>query len=302
MGNEVLILRGIQILLVAWGLYIIAVFIKDYVKNKEEEIKFGQRIINNLIGFVFQFLDALGIGSFAPTMSALKINKYVPDSLIPGTLNVGASLPVVVESVLFITVIDVDILTLIIMVGACAIGTAVGVKLQTVLPERAIQLAMGTGLLIAGIFMIMSQLGVGPQGGDAIGLTGAKLVFGALGNFILGILLPLGIGNYAPCMALVYLLGMDPSVTFPIMMCSAAFGLCTGAVAYMKTGNYHRRASLGIMFAGSLGVVIAVFIVKSLPTYVLKWLVSCVILYTSVVLYKQAFQKKEKKRGDKGPL
>lgn len=31
-----------------------------------------------------------------------------------------------------------------------------------------------------------------------------------------------GVGLYAPCMAMVYMLGMTPLAAFPIMMCSCA--------------------------------------------------------------------------------
>ncbi len=50
-----------------------------------------------------------------------------------------------------------------------------------------------------------------------------KLVLGLAGNFMLGALMTLGIGLYAPCMILVGLLGMNATAAFPIMMGSCAF-------------------------------------------------------------------------------
>ena len=41
------------------------------------------------IGFGTDFLDALGIGSFAPTTALFKFRGTPADELIPGTLNVG---------------------------------------------------------------------------------------------------------------------------------------------------------------------------------------------------------------------
>jgi hypothetical protein len=66
-------------------------------------------------------------------------------------------------------------------------------------------------------------------------ITGVKFlqfVFANIGvtprlkvNFFLGAIMTAGVGLYAPCMALIFALGMSPKVAFPIMMGSCAF-LC----------------------------------------------------------------------------
>ena len=40
-----------------------------------------------LIGFVTNFFDTLGIGSFATTTTLYKLTQMVPDERLPGTLN-----------------------------------------------------------------------------------------------------------------------------------------------------------------------------------------------------------------------
>ena len=64
---------------------------------------FGKKhaIVTSIIGFVANFLDTLGIGSFAPTSAAFKMTKSVDDALVPGTLNVGDTIPVCVEAFIF---------------------------------------------------------------------------------------------------------------------------------------------------------------------------------------------------------
>ena len=42
---------------------------------------------DSVIGFVTTYLDALGIGSFAPTTALFKFRGRPADELIPGTLN-----------------------------------------------------------------------------------------------------------------------------------------------------------------------------------------------------------------------
>lgn len=287
------ILRVVQGLLVISMVVILIMFLLDYRKNREKDVTFGRQMVNYIIGFVTNFFDTLGIGSFAPTMAAFKLTKNVPDRLIPGTLNVGDSLPVMLEALLFITVIEVETVTLVSMLTAGVIGAVVGVKFSKELPERGIRTTMAFGLLIAGVLMLCTKFGWIPSGGTAIGLTGVKLVIGVASNFVLGLLLPLGIGNYAPCMVIVYMLGMSPTIAFPIMMGSGAFVLVASTIRFIPTGNFHRKASFGLMIPGLVGVVIAAYIVKSLPLDVLQWLVIVVVLYTCVTMFRQVMSKKE---------
>jgi uncharacterized membrane protein YfcA len=199
-------------------------FIKDLSKAKAsngfEDVPAWKPLAT---GFVTDFFDTLGIGSFAPTvamMNALKIN--IPDKLIPGTLNVCHTIPVVFEAFIFTTVIKVDSITLISLLGAAVVGSYVGAGIISKMDERKIQIVMGFALVVTAILMLLAQLGLMPGGGNATGLTGAKLVIGVVGNFILGALMTAGVGLYSPCMAMVYFLGMSPTVAFPIMMGSCA--------------------------------------------------------------------------------
>src|SRR5688572_33179031 len=79
-----------------------------------------------LIGFVTNFLDTLGIGSFAPTTAVFRLFRLVPDELIPGTLIAGHALPVLLQAVLFLGVIRVDPLQLTLLILVCVIGGWLG--------------------------------------------------------------------------------------------------------------------------------------------------------------------------------
>ena len=147
---------------------------------------------------------------------------------------------------------------------------------------------MAIALFVTAFLMLAGQMGWMPGGGDAIGLTGVKLVIAIVGNFILGALMTLGIGLYAPSMALVYFLGMSPAVAFPIMMGSCAFLMPVASVKFVREGAYNRKASLAIAVLGIVGVFIAAYIVKSLPLDILRWLVIGVIFYTSMTMFKAA--------------
>ncbi len=277
---------GVLGALTAW---FTAAFSMDFAKHKNNlEENSWAKVIG--IGFVTNFFDTLGIGSFAPTTALLKAFKQTKDRVIPGTLNVSCTIPVVMEAYIFMKVIEVETVTLIGMLGAATIGAWIGAGLVSKLPEKKIQLIMGVALFITASLMVAGRLGIMPGGGEAIGLSGAKLVIAVVGNFILGALMTAGIGLYAPCMALIYFLGMSPAVAFPIMMGSCAFLMPAASVKFVKEGAYDRRAAMGITVGGIVGVVIAAFLVKSLPLNILTWLVIAVILYTSITMLKSAMK------------
>jgi uncharacterized membrane protein YfcA len=247
------------------------------------------------IGFGANFLDTLGIGSFATTTAAFRLGRLVRDEHLPGTLNSGHALPTVAQALVFIVAVQMDTLTLVAMILAAVLGAFVGAQVVTGLPRRAIQLGMGTALLIAAGIFLARSFGVLPGGGDALGLSGTMLAVGVVGNFVLGALMTLGIGLYAPCLILVSLLGMSPLAAFPIMMGSCAFLMPVAGMPFVRSGRYDARAAVGLAIGGIPGVLVAAFIVKQLPLDVLNWLVFVVVLYTAATLLWSA--AREARRG-----
>ncbi len=241
-----------------------------------------------MVGAVTNFFDTLGIGSFAPTTSAWRLRSTVPDERIPGSLNVGHSLPVVTQAFIFIAVVEVGAGTLASMIAASVAGAWLGAGIVAGMPRRRIQLGMGVALLAAATFFAMTNLDLFPGGGEAIALRGARLIIGLAGSFVLGSLMTLGIGMYAPCMILVALLGMNPRAAFPIMMGACAFLMPVAGMRFIQRGSFSPRASLGLTLGGVPAVLVAALIVKSLPLETLRWGVVAVVLYTSFAMLRSA--------------
>ena len=242
------------------------------------------------LGFVTNFFDALGIGNFAPTTAYYKLRRRVADENIPGTLNVGHTVPVVVEAFIFVSVVAIDVVTLATMIGAAVIGAWLGVGIVARLPRRAIQVGMGLALVVAGALFAAKNVGWLPGGGAELGLQGVRLAFAVAVSFVLGALMMLGIGLYAPCLILVSLLGMNPLAAFPIMMGSCAFLMPVGGARFVRSGRYDRRAALGLTLGGIPAVLIAALIVKSMPMIWLRWLVVFVVLYAALLMLRSAFR------------
>ena len=242
-----------------------------------------------VLGFVTAFFDTLGIGSFAPTTAALKLRRLVPDEDIPGTLNVGHTLATIAQAFIFIAIVTVDMKTLVLMIGAAVLGSWFGAGFAADAPRRKIQIAMGLALLVAAVFFVMKNLDKSVQGGEALALSGWALAVGLVGNFVLGALMEVGVGLYAPCMVLVSLLSMNPTAAFPIMMGSCAFLMPVGSIRFIRSGRYSLRTALGLGIAGVPAVLIAAFFVKSLPLVTLRWLVIAVVLYAAVSMLRSAW-------------
>jgi uncharacterized membrane protein YfcA len=240
------------------------------------------------LGAVTNFFDALGIGSFATTTAVFRLKGMVPDRIIPGTLNAGHTLPTVAQAMIFTSVIPVDILTLFAMIIAAVLGAWLGAGVVAKWSRRKVQIGMGVALLVFATFALMTQLNLFPGGGEALGVRGLKLGLAVGANFMLGALMTLGIGLYAPCMILVSMLGMNPTAAFPIMMGSCAFLMPVGSLRFIRERAYSLRAALGLAIGGIPGVLLAAYVVKSLPLYAVRWLVIVVVLYTAITLLMSA--------------
>lgn len=280
------------VLLAGLGLVFVGGWVKSVRGGGESTAEEGSKLPSPLqaaIGFVTNFFDTLGIGSFAPTTSWFKLQNVVPDQRIPGTMHVGHTPPVIVQAFIFIAIIQVDMITLASMIGASVLGAWLGAGVVANWPRRNIQIGMGIALLLAAVTFVAANLGFAPVGGEAIGLRGVGLGVAAVTSFILGALMTLGIGMYAPSMIIISLLGMNPAVAFPIMMGSSAFLMPVAALRFIKAGAYELRPAIGLALGGLPAVLIAAFIVKSLPLETMRWLVVVVVSYAAIMMLRSAY-------------
>jgi uncharacterized membrane protein YfcA len=251
------------------------------------------QIADAAIGALTTFLDTLGIGSFAPTTALLKFRGKVADELIPGTLNVGLNPAAFIETFLLISVVEVQPALLASMVASSAVGAWLGAGVVSRMPRRAIQLFMGVALLLAASFFAMSNLGAFPAGGTALGLEGWKFPFAVVVSLVLGALMCVGIGNYAPLMILLSLLGMAPIAAYPIMMASDGMLQPVASLGFFRSGRFSHVASLGLTAGSFIGVPAAFSILNYVlkrpdGVRVIRWLVTGVVVYAAVSMLRSA--------------
>lgn len=240
------------------------------------------------LGAVTNFFDTLGIGSFAPTTAYLKLRGLVPDSFIPGTLNTGHALPTVVQALVFIHLVQVDPLLLAACILAAVGGAILGAPLVVRLPVRIVQAIVGVAMLIAAGLYAMANLDLLPAGGDALALRGPLLVVAVAVHFLLGALMAFGIGLYAPSLILLSLMGLNPAAAFPVMMGACAFLMPVTGMRFVRTERIDLRVVLGLAVGGVPAVLLAAYVVKSLPLATLRWGVVVVVLYAAALLLRAA--------------
>ena len=120
--NVIMILR---IVLGLFALVSLGFFVKDLLAHKEDFTK-EKAVPLAIIGCITNLLDTWGIGSYATTQAGFKFTKSSPDETIPGTLNVGDTFPVTLEALLFFSFVDIDPLTLVLMLAGSVVGALVG--------------------------------------------------------------------------------------------------------------------------------------------------------------------------------
>jgi uncharacterized membrane protein YfcA len=243
-----------------------------------------------VIGVVTNFLDTFGIGSYAQITALFKLRGRPPDELIPGTLNVGSMVPAFIGSLAFFGTVQVEPVLLASMVISSGVGAWLGAGVVSRMPRRRIQIVMGIALLVAAGFFLMTALGVLPPSGTAMGLSGWRFAVAVLANSALGALMCVGIGNYAPSMVMLGLLGMHPIAAYPIMIGSDGVLIPVASLGFLRSGRFAHGAAVGLTLGGILGTLAAVPLVNLIGGHLaaMRWVVIVVILYAAVSMLRSA--------------
>lgn len=248
------------------------------------------------IGFVTNFFDTLGIGSFPTSTSIFRLRRMVPDEEIPGTLNIGHAPGAIAEALIFVTAVAVDPGLLVSMIIATSLGAWLGAGVVVRLPRVGLQTVLGLGTLIAALLFVAVNLHLLPGGGEAFELHGWRFVLAVVASAVLGALMSAGVGLFGPLMILLALLGMHPLAAFPIMMAAGAFQQMISGIKYLRRGRYAYGTTLGLGIGGIVGVLLAAYLVKSLPLTLLRWLVAAVALYVAVDFLSAALRSRRAPR------
>jgi uncharacterized membrane protein YfcA len=161
-----------------------------------------------------------------------------------------------------------------------------------------VQLVVGTALVLAAGAYAMTNLHMFPGGGTASSLPLGLMIVAIAANFVFGLLLNFGVGNYAPTLVMLSLMGMDPRLCFPIMAAGAALTGAGASIRHIQIGQIDLRIVLGLAIGGIPAVLVAAFIVKTMPLEILRWLVIVVVLYAAAVMFRAAMAGRKEPRSE----
>jgi uncharacterized membrane protein YfcA len=251
------------------------------------------RVEPTIVGTIANFFDTLGIGSFAPTLAWMRFRRMVPDQRIPMTMLAGYTPPVFIQSIIFLILLGVSVDLTLLLASAIAItaGAVVGAPIAARSPVRTVQFIVAGALLMAALFYFLSIKHWMPVGGDAAGLPVPLTIVAVAASFVFGVLLNFGVGNYAPTLAMLSLMGMNPRLAFPVMAFGAALAGAAASSRLVKLVDLDLRIVISLAAGSVPGVLIAAFIVKEMPLTMLRWLVVVVVTYAAISLLFTAFRK-----------
>ncbi|MDQ7982823.1 MAG: TSUP family transporter [Spiroplasma sp.] len=287
------------LLIFSFLIFVVRNIIKRIFLDKDENL-----FKTASIGFAGAFTDTIGVGSFSITVATLNATNTVKNvKKLPGTLNLGLTIPNLFAGTLFVSAIQVELVTLITLVIAAMFGAFFGAKLVSKVDKKFVALFVAIALAIAGVLMILGQTGIFNNIGTK-GLTGWRLAVGIISFFVIGGLQSFGVGLYAPALAIISLLGMETIVAFPIMTCASGFAMPTTAWAFHRDNNYSPKVSIGLLIGGIFGSIAAFFIVfvgiqggigikMDNFTYYLKWFAILVMYYAAFTLLKKYLNLKK---------
>jgi len=279
-------------------------WIKDMMVHKAEfkkEMKVGgsaKAVKASVIAMVTLFFDYIGIGCYSPMTAFWKMFKVTRDKFIPGTLQIACLMATCIESIVCITLIEVETWTLVVCIVTAALGSFVGGGIVAKLPVRPIRIAIGVALLVVAVVLALGVAGVLNIPASGIGVSGWKLVLMGVISFIMGGLMTIGVGYYAPTMAMVALLGLNPSVAWPLFLGACAYLIPVAAIRFLMVSIksdepvYDRKIAVYTNTIGLIGPIIAIVFVISMPLQWLKILVIFIIVYVGATMLYQGIKNK----------
>ena len=259
-----------------------------------------------MLGAVVNFFDTFGISSFAQTTAWMKFRKMVPDRLIPPTMIAGLTPPAMAESIIFLILLGVKVDPVLLFGAAMATfaGGLVGAPLVVRAHAWIVQMIVAIGLTLAGIAYVFAILGAFPAGGTASGLPMGLTIVAICVSFVLGLLANFGVGNYAPTLVMLSLMGMDPHYCFPIMASGASLMGAGSSMRFIKVPEIDLRIVVGLALGGIPAVLVAALIVKKMDVEILRYVITFVVFYTAAVMARASIKghREHRSEGVTAPL
>ena len=166
-----------------------AVVICKVIRDHREAVRKepGNAVFLAFFTALMFFLGTFGISDGALANIVYPRMGLVETKKIPGTMIAESVLPVFVMTLGDLSLVQVDLWTLLLPVAGQVVGSLVGERISRHLPERGIKWCVSVGLFLAGTMMLLSRFSLLPGAGNRTELTGLRLALAVMAAFLGGI-------------------------------------------------------------------------------------------------------------------
>lgn len=281
--NQLLVIK-IGVILLVCTIFIYFLFNFKYGK---EQLSLRSKLQTASSGFAANFFDTFGVGSFSSYFALRNLFGLMPDTKrYNGTLVVQATLPTMLQSILFLQLVKIDSLTLVVSCVAIALGGVVSGYFVKYVSKGTIYNVMLVTFAVTAIILILSNMNMLNVGGDLSQVRDTKLIILGVIMFLAGCLPAFGVGYYSIVLVVIFLLGLSPAVAYPIMTTASAVQMPMTAVPMIKNRQFYSLSALILAIMGCVAVFIAAPIISSIDSSMLKWILLVVLIYNIFMLIK----------------
>lgn len=281
--NQLLVIKiGVILLVCTIFIYFLLNF-----KYGKEQLSLRSKLQTASSGFAANFFDTFGVGSFSSYFALRNLFGLMPDTKrYNGTLVVQATLPTMLQSILFLQLVKIDSLTLVVSCVAIALGGVVSGYFVKYVSKGTIYNVMLVTFAVTAIILILSKMNMLNVGGDLSQVRDTKLTILGVIMFLAGCLPAFGVGYYSIVLVVIFLLGLSPAVAYPIMTTASAVQMPMTAVPMIKNRQFYSLSALILAIMGCVAVFIAAPIISSIDSSMLKWILLVVLIYNILMLIK----------------
>lgn len=266
-----------------------------YQLRQQPRVKLSRKEIIRLLGSgILSFIsDTLGMGSFAVNIALAKILGTFSDEELPAMNNGAQLIPGAIESLFFMQFVEVDLMTLVVLVLGTCIGGLLGGGIVARMGKQTVRLAMIICFSFIICLLTSNELGLLPVGGSATALYSWKLVLGFFGVMLCGALTSVGVGLFAMVQAVLFLLGVSPLVAFPIMMTAGAMQQPLTTFMFLQHATHMPiKRILILSLGGCIGVAMTLPIFKYLTVSWLHGLLICILCFNLTAIGRAYLQNR----------
>jgi len=280
--NTLVIIKAVAILLT------ILVLIWFFLNKHSEQLSPLTQIKIAFIGMISNFLDTIGIGSFAVIVAMRSLLGVMHDDVrLIGTMNIQAMVTALIQALIFLHFVPLDIVTLLVSIVMISLGGFLSGLIAVRIDKKLVHRIMLVAFIITGVLLFLSQLNILEIGGTGTAIRGTRLVIFAIFMLVSGTLPAFGVGYYSLIKASIFLFGVNPIVAFPIMASASAFQMPVTSVTFISKGKFYFKSTIILAVFGTLGVFMAAPIITAVNTYTLKWILLGIVIYNIFILAKK---------------